>query len=467
MSHFAHRGVMLDPARLMEKKDYYESLLPWLKEWGYNILHLHVSDDQGLTVQLPSHPDLSKPMAYTPEEMKDFIQTADAQGITVIPELESLGHTGFITSHPDYQGLGASKDGGFNSLHPKKKAARTILKDLLEDIVSIFPSEVIHAGLDEVDMSGIPEFSKLSRNEQWKEFTTHAKWVHETIRKLGRRPAMWGDHMLRSPEMAKAFKRDVLVFDWHYDAPFDPKSITFFLDHGYEVWGAPASMQWNQRILPSVSNQFQNLREFSAWASPLRERGCTGMVNTIWCPYRYLSGVMDLPMAFGGHVFSEEAEQDDFCESFAKSFYGLKKAAARDAGRLIWQMHEITPQLAWGWDRLILGTNVTREDCRTYAAIGKEAAKIEKALKPLVKKATRHASRLHDYILSARIYQWFGAYAAANGNPSALKGSKKLLASLETSWNRTKDEPWDIETFPLTHTDKLLPTIKYLASRKA
>ena len=43
---FPHRGVMLDMARLTERHEYYSWLLPWLKRWGYNLLHLHITEDQ-------------------------------------------------------------------------------------------------------------------------------------------------------------------------------------------------------------------------------------------------------------------------------------------------------------------------------------------------------------------------------------------------------------------------------------
>ena len=46
MTAFENRGVMLDLARLREKRDYYYGLLPWLRRWGYNILHLHFTDDK-------------------------------------------------------------------------------------------------------------------------------------------------------------------------------------------------------------------------------------------------------------------------------------------------------------------------------------------------------------------------------------------------------------------------------------
>jgi len=230
---------MLDMARLLEKREYYYGLLPWLREWGYNVLHLHVTDDEGCALAFPSHPELATSVSFTPEEMKALIKEAGRHGLIVIPELETLGHTRFITGNLKHRHLGCVKGrrSPFNSIHPKKKETRMVLRDLLQDMAAIFPGEIIHAGLDEVDMSAFPEYRELARTDQWRAFATHAAWVHEEIRRLGKRPAMWGDHILDSPKMAGRFKKDVLVFDWHYDAPFYPASLDLLLDKGFEVWG--------------------------------------------------------------------------------------------------------------------------------------------------------------------------------------------------------------------------------------
>lgn len=467
MAPFKTRGIMLDPARLLEKREYYLDLMPWLREWGYNLLHWHFSDDEGCVLQFPSHPELGSEGAFDADEMKAFIATAKKHGLTVLPELESLGHTRCITGHPDYAHLGgqAGKGGGFNSIHPAKKEVRALMRDLLRDVAAIFSCEIIHAGLDEVDMSAIPEFAHLSRAEQWQAFAPYATWIHEEIRQLGRRPAMWGDHLLHSPELLGEIKKDVLIFDWHYNAPFDPSSLKIFADAGFETWGVPASMQWNQKVLPSVGCQFQNLREFTASALHFRDRGCTGMVNAVWTPWRYLSGVIDLPMAFGGHLFSEPQEAADFCEHFAASFYGLDPSDAARCAEAIWALHAIAPMRA-EFIRLIQGrcgaALFTREDARRFGQMQTDAARIGRKIRPLVRKATRHADRLHDYVLSAEILQKYGAFGAANRTKGAAGDVSRLLQRCDESWQRTKVGGWKQIPLPYLGTEWLLPTLKTL-----
>lgn len=467
---FGSRAVMLDMARLLERRDYYYSLLPWLREWGYNVLHLHFTDDEGCSMVFPSHPELASPAAFTADEMKDFIKSARRNGLEVIPELETLGHTMFITQNPAYRHLGgrARTKSIFNSIHPRRKGSRALISDLLSDIASVFPCDIIHAGLDEVDMSAFPEYRKLDRKQQWRAFAEHSGWVHEEIRKLGRRPAMWGDHILDTPGMMRKFGSDVLIFDWHYNAPFNPGSLDLLLEGGFEVWGCPSSMHWNERVLPSIQNSFQNMREFSAAAAARKRKGCTGMVNTIWCPWRYLSGVMDFPMAFCGHLFREQSEDPSFAADFAGSFYGLGRAAAAECGRLIWELHEAAP----GRERFVRmireSGRLDREDIRRARQMADGCRRAEKAILACVKSAKRNADRLYDYVISARILRAVAAYGEGGTSRPSAPVFKSILKDCDRSWRSTREWSWDFPDFPkvewVYNIENLLPVIRDLAA---
>ncbi|MBI2441462.1 MAG: family 20 glycosylhydrolase, partial [Lentisphaerae bacterium] len=286
MPLFRHRGVMLDPARLMERKETYFFLLPWLREWGYNAVQLHLTDDQGCALAFPSHPELARRDAFQPDEMRDFIRKAGRLGLEVIPEIESFGHTRCITAHPAFRHLGGRGGNAFTAINPDHPDTFRVLDELFRDAARLFESSIIHAGLDEVDISGLPRYQRLPPTEHWKIFARHMQWVLGCIRAHGKRPAMWGDHILSAPQLASRLRRDVLIFDWHYDPGIAPASLDFFCKKGFEVWGAPATLCWASRVLANRHN-LTNLRDFSAVAIPLRGQGVSGMMNTVWCPWRY------------------------------------------------------------------------------------------------------------------------------------------------------------------------------------
>ncbi|HEX6063067.1 MAG TPA: family 20 glycosylhydrolase, partial [Longimicrobiales bacterium] len=65
-----HRGFMIDMTRMKEVDEYYFDLVDQLALFGYNALYLHFSDDQGLTVELKSHPELVSDYAMNQETMR-------------------------------------------------------------------------------------------------------------------------------------------------------------------------------------------------------------------------------------------------------------------------------------------------------------------------------------------------------------------------------------------------------------
>ena len=79
------RGIMADPARLIEKHSFYFDLLEMMAEWGLNTLWWHFVDDQGFQLVLDGHPELATPHAFTKPEMARLLAKAESLGIDVVP----------------------------------------------------------------------------------------------------------------------------------------------------------------------------------------------------------------------------------------------------------------------------------------------------------------------------------------------------------------------------------------------
>ena len=446
MSGFKHRVVMIDMARLLERWEHYQWLMPWLKEWGYNTIHLRIADDQGCRLGFASHPKLADRQSLSAEQMRAFVELARRNGLGVLPEIECFGHAAYISKKPDYSHLGVDGAEDFNALDPEHPEVLSVLHDLLEDLAGILDYPVIHVGLDEVNLHVIPRFRDADESVLEKVFATHISRVHQAVRDVGRRPAMWGDHLLKTPGLAKKMKKDVLIFDWHYDADPDPRTMDFFCDKGFELWGAPSTMHWGCRVV-SHSSQLQNIRKFSASGMTRRRKGVSGMVNTVWCPWRYLPGAMDYPTALGGHLFSEAAESEDFAAEFSRGFYGLSTRDAAECGRAIETLHAIAP---WHtlFDTIVFGKSdhagmrFTREESRAGGALARQAEGVAGIFKRLLGKARRNADRMEDVYLSARILQRVGQFGEGKRHKSDLPGGEGLYQRCMRSWQRCRDSSW-------------------------
>lgn len=443
MNGFRHRAIMLDMARLTEKLEYYLFLLPWIKKWGYNTVHLHITDDQGSAIIFPSYPEFAGPHAFSTAEMEKIIKKARELKLEIIPEIEALGHTRFITRNPEYQHLGQKPKTAhyneFNAIDPENRETRNILKKLFKETTDIFGKGILHVGLDEVNLRVLPTYKKLTEEQAARIIARHAAWVHGEVRKLGCRPAMWGDHVLHSPSIARVFKRDVIMFDWHYRVPVHEKTFKILIQSGFEVWGAPASICWLTRILPNFHN-LGNLREFSSLALPYQKKGCTGMVNTVWCPWRYLNGAIEPAIAFAGHLFSSHAESNSFARDFVKNFYGLPFQKAEECGQAIFELYQFTPDNTF-FDRVLTGkdhqNSFSREDARKGRECAVKANQLADQLRNVIKSASRNADRLYDLVLAAEQITLIGEFAAQN-RKGKIKEALLLQQAIEKAWNRDR-----------------------------
>jgi len=451
---FPHRGVMLDLARLTERHDYYLSLLPQLEAWGYNLLHLHFTDDQGCALRFPSHPELATPHAYSAEEMRDFCAEARRHGLEVVPEIECWGHTDFITRLKKYRHLREIDQGPgrFSGMCVFEPEAKQILEDLLRDTIEVFEPRLVHAGLDEVNFGHHPTSKKLlKRKKSNRLFAEHVQWCHKVVTGLGARMAMWGDHLLpdHDPEgvVADGTPTDTVIFDWHYNHDYEPSSMDFFIDRGFEVYGAPAIQRARNRVLSSWEN-FANLRRFSGYALPRRARRrgrgfVSGMVVTVWCPYRYVPGTIEYPLAVAGRLFASEApEPEGFAEAFAAEMWGLRGKAVRSVAGAVEELYQAAPVIE-EYDRILFGRYLRRptdafsradvQFCRELLPV---AAHARRVLADAVGSARRNAGRLRDLAVAARFLETLYAFGAneRKGNP----GWRRLRRAMQAAWRRSR-----------------------------
>ncbi len=449
---FHYRGVMLDLARLMERHEYYLGLLPHLAAWGYNLLHLHVVDDQGCGLVFPSHPELATKHAFTADAMRAFCDEAAKFGIEVIPEIECFGHTGFITSRKKYRSLSEIEEGPgrFSGLCVFEPEARRILEDLLTDAMDIFDPRLIHVGLDEVNFGHHPTTKTLlaSRSKNAL-FADHVNWCHEVVTGLGSRMAMWGDHLLPGHDdgtLAERTPGDTVIFDWHYNADFTPQSLDFFVGRGFEVIGVPSIQCYQNRIVTGEHN-FENCERFSGYAlehrTPRRGKGCvTGMVVTVWCPYRYVPGTIEYPLAVCGRLFSDaELIPADFSQAFVRDFWGIDGELGADVADAVEAVYAAAPT-SEEYDRVMFQggawvpkggySRFDQRVSRDWLPVISEAASI---LEDGVKTATRNPDRLRDLFAAAEFLKAFYRFGL---NPARNPGWGRVQKLLQAAWKRSR-----------------------------
>lgn len=149
------RGLMVDAGRVPESMDYYRRVVEFCADWELNTLQFRLADDQGSALRFATVPDLLiHKNAFTPEQLKSLADYAKSHGVDLIPELESFGHTGYITRSPAYAHLlddslqGSSE---FTGVIPVNPETLQLFEKLYREVAAIFPSIYFHGGCDEVN----------------------------------------------------------------------------------------------------------------------------------------------------------------------------------------------------------------------------------------------------------------------------------------------------------------------------
>ena len=172
---FGWRGLMLDPARHFLPVGDVKTIIDQMGQHKLNVLHIHLTDDQGWRIEIKRYPDLTRlggwrtppsnggpgsetqPYGgfYTQDDIRGIVAYAAERHITVVPELDMPGHAqAAVAGHPELSVSGqtpkVSGDWGVNPyLYNTDADSLQFVKNVLDEVMGLFPSTYIHLGGDE------------------------------------------------------------------------------------------------------------------------------------------------------------------------------------------------------------------------------------------------------------------------------------------------------------------------------
>ncbi|MFY9152355.1 MAG: beta-N-acetylhexosaminidase [Prolixibacteraceae bacterium] len=179
---FGWRAFMLDESRHFFGENTVKQMIDLMALFKMNILHWHLTDDIGWRIEIKKYPRLTEIGAwrrdtqvyatnpdsmenkahqgfYTQEQIKRIVKYAQDRNITIVPEIEMPGHaTAAALAYP-YLATDSTllPKGGVNPkfvmdaiYDPSKETTYKFLSDVIDEVLSLFPSRTIHIGGDEV-----------------------------------------------------------------------------------------------------------------------------------------------------------------------------------------------------------------------------------------------------------------------------------------------------------------------------
>lgn len=274
---FQWRGAMLDVARHFFTVRDIKQYVDLLALYKMNVLHLHLTDDQGWRIEIKSRPKLTAlggvtqvgggPGGYlTQEDYTEIVRYAQERYITIVPEIDMPGHTNAaLVAHPElscsmrppapYTGT----DVGWSTFCSNREETYALVDDIVREIAALTPGRYFHMGGDEN-----PILSK-------EDYTRFVERTQDIIARHGKQMVGW-------EEIAQARLRPTtLAQAWHTDS------------------AAAAALQYGAKVILSPSSRTYLDMKYDArtelgldWAGLIEVRDAYD-----WDPATYMKGVIE------------------------------------------------------------------------------------------------------------------------------------------------------------------------------
>ena len=243
---FAWRGLLLDSGRHFQSIADIERLIDWMSLDKLNVLLWHLTEDQGWRLAIPKYPELTNTGAcrkavgldieltgagdprycgfYSAADVRDIVSYAAARFVTVVPEIDLPGHSQAAVAAYPWLGVTGERpsvwtDWGISPwlLNPDEQTLQFV-DDVLDEVMSLFPSRYISIGGDEADKQQwdpSPELRArmlqlgLENMDQLQGWFTGQ--VAEHLVEHGRTPVGWDDGLVAGVKLPAS----QVVMSWH------------------------------------------------------------------------------------------------------------------------------------------------------------------------------------------------------------------------------------------------------------
>lgn len=245
---YGYRGAMLDVVRHFFDVTDVKRFIDLIAAYKMNVLHLHLTDDQGWRIEIKSWPNLTKHGGstqvdggkggfYTQEEYTELVKYAQDRFITIIPEIDMPGHTNAaLASYAELNADGKARDlytgtnVGFSTLDANKEITYKFIDDVIRELVALTPGEYIHIGGDE---------SNATKKKDYIKFINR---VQDIVNAHGKKMMGWADIS------AANLKENTIAQFWHTRT----KTATDAVNQNVKILMSPAKRAYMDMQYDSI-----------------------------------------------------------------------------------------------------------------------------------------------------------------------------------------------------------------------
>ena len=350
----AWRGLQYDIARGMAyRHEHLKQVVRDMAGMKLNLLHLYLEG----RFAYPSHPELHQPGLMTPAEARELAAFAAAHGVTLVPQVNCLGHMAQILAAPQHAHLREDPEDPY-MLCPSNPAALPFVLELVDDLAECFGGPFLHIGMDEVGKLGHCPACRQRLEADGHAgglIAKHVNAIAAHLRERGIRPMVWGDMLLdiaqfpgthaanggvtgwgsrnATARALDSLDRDVIICDWQY-ARFSPAEHTHLRDRGFDIMPA---LDTDERVCPWGPDRGLD-EHIPAFYESCRQSGALGAYACTWSlrlgeifDNRWLDFAKAAECAWTGGPLDPPA----FADRFAAVFLGVREPLLRRIDQIV------------------------------------------------------------------------------------------------------------------------------------
>ncbi len=270
----AYRGTMVDMSHgPLPTEEEVERQIDSLARWKANQYYFY----NEASIELDGFRLVNPGARFTKDQIRRIVAYARERHIDVVPCLELYGHLHDLFRLERYSDLAAVPHG--SEFNPNKPEVIRLLTNWVDQLADLFPSLFFHVGMDETW-----ELEKFAKSEAEgitpaKLYLKHFGKVAELVNKHGKHIMMWGDILLKYPEIIPQLPPETILVPWNYGPENDFKHfLAPFASSRLPQFVATGVTMWNE-IAPDFDLSFDNIDSFLAAG---KQFGILGHINTIW-----------------------------------------------------------------------------------------------------------------------------------------------------------------------------------------
>lgn len=277
---FGYRALMLDPARNFLPVNDVKFYIDQMIKYKFNVLQLHLTDDQGWSIWIESYPKLAGNRFYTKQDIQELVDYAAERHVQVVPEIDVPGHTvSLLAKYPDMACIHQREaekiigKTGHMMLCAGNEEVYVMMDDIIREVAGMFKSPLMHLGGDEAD---IPKnwakcdlchllMKKKNYTEPAQLMIPFFENILASVRKYGKKPILWFELNNEYPpadDYLFPYPKDVVLVNWR--GGMTPTGLDLSAERGHNVIMAPG-----EHCYYDYPQYKGDLPEYNNWGMPM------------------------------------------------------------------------------------------------------------------------------------------------------------------------------------------------------